>query len=181
MKRMTMGRLLKTLLYSLVTIVILGGCSDQDEAVEWIFFSEITSDAGEEVEEKFKDMEGDSFTMHFYAAVYERLIGEIASHNGDILFVEADMLTPATFDIEGLLPLNSAVEKGKEIPEEYKGFDPDTGEKNIYALPIDENSVLLKHFGVSLDKPLVALVPIYSEQHEVSIEALKQLSKLSGK
>lgn len=177
----TMKNKWKMPLYALIVILILSGCSNKEDAISWMFFSELTNETGVELEELVMEHEMDvkeeTFNLQFFSPIYERLIGEIAAHNGDIIFVEEELLTPATFDAEGLQSLDAAVEEGKDIPDKFKLTNLESGEENVYALPIEKDSILLKNLDIDINKSIVALVPIYSDKHNVSIKALADLSQ----
>jgi len=176
-----MRHLITRLLTILAVLVVLSGCGEKEEAVEILFFSDITKETGlrliDELENTYPEYD-QKFNSKFNAAVYERLVGEIAAHNGDILIVEADMLTPATFDSEGLMPFEISEEHKKEIPKQYSLMDEETGEENIYALPIDSNAALFRNLAIELEKPLVAMVPVYGEHLDLSMKLVMEFSKL---
>lgn len=177
----TRKKLLKITLNVFLAILFLNGCSSKEDAVNWIFFSTLTSETGAELEELMQeneiDINNENIDLQFYSPIYERLIGEIAAHHGDIIFVEEQLLTPVTFDAEGLQPLNEAIEEGKEVSDKFKLIDPKSGEENIYGLPIEKDSFMLNLLGTDINEPIVAIIPIYSEKFDSSIKALEELSK----
>lgn len=160
-------------------VLVLAGCGEKTDTLEILFFTQITEDKGDNVVNELDQIFPEStkqFQSKFYASVYERLIGEIAAHNGDILIVEADMLTPGTFDSEGLVPFKLTENHKNEIPSDYKLTNEKTNEDKIYAVPLDEKSALLEKLDIELDKELVAMVPIYSEHQDLAVQMVMEFS-----
>ncbi|MCT1575743.1 hypothetical protein M3E13_05565 [Oceanobacillus kimchii] len=168
-----MYRLIKKFLIVLIVMLVLAGCGEKKDTLEILFFSQITEDIEDDVINELEQIYPEStkqFQSKFYASVYERLIGEIAAHNGDILIVEADMLTPGTFDSEGLVPFKLTEDRKNQISQDYKLIYKKTNEEQVYAMPINKKSALFENLDIELDMELVALVPIYSEHQDLAVQ-----------
>ncbi|BAC14041.1 hypothetical protein ACFQ4N_06980 [Oceanobacillus iheyensis] len=172
-----MGRFISKIVIALIFMLVLTGCGQKTDTLEILFFTEITEDTGDSLVNNLEQIYPESalkFKSEFYASVYERLIAEIASHNGDILIVESNLLTPGSFDSEGLIPFELTDERKKDIPKEYFLKNEKTKKDTIYALPIDENSDLLGKLNINLNSELVALVPIYSEHQDLAVQMVME-------
>lgn len=176
-----MKRLWKQCMLTLFVLFTLVGCSNE-EGMNWLFFSQIPSEAEADVAAIVNEVNtsdsADALTIQLISPAYERLINEIASHHGDILFIDESMLYPAVLDPEGLVPLDEiAGEEFATLPSDYKAVHPDTGEEHVYVLPIENDSRLLSELGIETTNKLLALIPIYSDYSKQSLEVLKKLAE----
>ncbi|MDT8859784.1 hypothetical protein N0O92_06025 [Alkalihalobacillus sp. MEB130] len=168
----------KMLLFVMCLLMIVG-CNKNEEKYKLLFFSEIPESAQEDIEAVVKeaiDIEETGFELLMFPVTYERLVVEIAGHNGDILFLKEELMS-AAYDPVGLIPLDEVLDQAtfEQIPYEYKNVDKDTGETHVHALPLNNESPFLKRLGIELEEPLVAIIPIYSENKAFSIELLRYI------
>jgi hypothetical protein len=168
-------------LIPIVFLVIISGCSNKEDKLELIFFSDLSSSKLEEIENIVQSavaIDETEFEVNMYPVTYERLIVEIASHNGDILFLDEELMS-AAYDTEGLHPLNEILNEDwiSRIPSDYKEAHAETGETYVYALPLDNQSPFLQDLGVKLENPLVAIVPVYTKNKAFSTEVLQYIIK----
>ncbi|ARK29547.1 hypothetical protein [Halalkalibacter krulwichiae] len=172
-------RLTLKLLLPIVFIVIISGCNNNEDTFDLLIFSEIQNSKVEEVERFVKKadvFEEDKFTVQMHPVTYERLIVEIASHNGDLYLLDEELMS-AAYDPIGLYPLDEALNEDwfLKTPREYKALNPEEGIESVYAFPLGNQSNLLNSLGVQLEKPLVAIIPIYSGNKAFSIELLQYI------
>ncbi|MFC0473299.1 hypothetical protein ACFFHM_23045 [Halalkalibacter kiskunsagensis] len=167
------------LLLLIVLIVMVSGCGNKEDKFEVFFFSDIPSSFAEGIENVIKEAVSveEEFELFMFPVTYERLVVEIAAHNGDIFFLKEELMS-AAYAPEGLVPLEKAVsEELFENTNEYKDVNSETGETHLYAVRIDNSSPLLK--GIELQDPLVAIVPVYSDKEALSLELLQYIMKHS--
>ncbi|MFC0558297.1 hypothetical protein [Halalkalibacter alkalisediminis] len=173
-----MKGLLKFLI-PIIFIVTIIGCSNNEDKIELLFFSEIQATMQEEIEDMISNaisVEKDEFIVNIHPVTYERLIVEIASHNGDLLFLDEELMS-AAYDPDGLYRLDEALDDAwfALVPDKYKAIDSETGELHVYALPLNNESPFLQTLGVELEAPLVAIIPVYSDNKAFSIKLLKYI------
>lgn len=149
---------------------LLAGCSNDEEQVNLLFFTDIKETAEEElrttVEGQLDDSISQSIDLEVYSPVYERLISEIAGHNGDVILIDPDMISPAVLDPEGLVELDDIVTERKT----YTATNPKTEEEHVYGITINASDGGSSH-------ELVALIPIYSDYAKQAITVLEKLSE----
>ncbi|WP_121613637.1 hypothetical protein [Mesobacillus foraminis] len=167
--------LLVTLLVALAT-----GCSQNEDKLNLLFFSELPTEVEDEAESVItkKTGEEDKLQLEFYPFHHEKIAIELAGRNGDIFFVPQEdvknMIDPIAFTALTEMA-DDQLMNGVPL-EEFKGKDPDTGEWQVYAVPVGNESLLIKEIGMTLQKPLAAFIPNYSEDKEEALELLKYLT-----
>ncbi|MDG5472394.1 hypothetical protein P6709_11625 [Jeotgalibacillus sp. ET6] len=155
------------------------GCSQSNEKVQLLFFSEIPAGAEEEAQAIIEENtgEGTSSQLEFYPYHYEKIVIELAGRNGDLFFVPLKdvkyLIDPVAFTPLTEVAEASSLEEG--ALEELKGTDPDTDELHVYAVPVDNDSSFIKEMGWTLEEPLAAFIPAYSEEKEEALSLLKSL------
>jgi hypothetical protein len=164
------------LLMMIIVIIMISGCSNKEDKFEVFFFSDIPSSFSEgfgSVAKEAVSVEDDQFELFMFPVTYERLVVEIAAHNGDIFFLKEELMS-AVFAPEGLVPLEDVVSEDLiERDDDYRAVHPETGDTHLYAVRIDNNSPLLE--GIELQDPLVAIIPIYTDKEELSLELLQYI------
>ena len=173
-----MKGLLKFLI-PIVFIVTIIGCSNNEDKIEVLFFSDIQATMQEEIENRIStavSIENDEVVVNLHPVTYERLIVEIASHNGDLLFLDEELMS-AAYDPDGLFPLDEALDEEwlASVPDKYKAINSETGEWHVHALPLNDEFPFLQTLGVELQNPLVAIIPVYTDNKAFSIELLKYI------
>lgn len=166
-------------LIPIVFIVTISGCSNNEDKIEVLFFSEIQNTMKGEIENIISgavSIEADEFSVNLQPVTYERLIVEIASHNGDLLFIDEELMS-AAYDPEGLYPLEEALndELIASIPDRYRAIDTETGDIHVHALPLNNDSHFLRKLGVELENPLVAIIPVYTNDKAFSLELIRYI------
>lgn len=168
----------ETLLILTLFLLIENGCSQKEEQLNLLFFSELPTTVEDEVASFItKKIEKENkLQLEFYPFHHEKLTIELAGRNGDIFFVPQEdvknLIDPVTFTILTEV-INDTSFEG--VSEQFKGKHPDTGELQVYAIPVGNDSLLMKEIGMTLQKPLAAFIPDYSEEKEEAIELLKYL------
>lgn len=169
-------------LFLIIFVVIANGCAQKDDdKMELLFFiSELPSTFEDDIEaivaDGLKDGKKIKSQVKLYPVNIDKISIELVGRNGDIYFIDEET---AVHMVDGVsfYTLDKVAENlGVSIPDDYKAVNSDTGETNVYAIPIENNSLLINKLGINLKSPLVALIPKYSENKEESIELLKFLS-----
>lgn len=163
----------------ILIIVLVTGCSEKENKTELFFFADLHTSLAEEVENTILEgVEGstaEDYKIRFLPMYHEKIYAELAGKYGDIYFIEQGAIE-GILDPVGFMPLDDIMEPGT-VAEEFKDIDPDSGETHTYVIPIENNSILLRELGVTLDNPLAAFIPNFSDSKEESIELLNYLTE----
>ncbi|MFD2706708.1 hypothetical protein [Salibacterium lacus] len=160
-KRITAGAVVLGCLF------LFGGCGRGDSGVDIQVYADDVKKGWSSAEQAAVP---ENTTVHVYPSLVEKFIVEVAGHKGDIFIVEEPMLK-AALEPEGLHPLQElSEENGGTLGASAFRKEEDT----LYAAVIREDAPLLQHVDVSLNKPLIAVIPVYSDQKEQSLDILKQ-------
>ncbi|WP_088102787.1 hypothetical protein [Halalkalibacter urbisdiaboli] len=171
--------------YALVVVVFiaLSGCSKQErETFDIFFYSELSSQLQEDTKELvFDSVHGlgeEDVQLFFHPTVLEKMIVDIVAHEGDVFVVDQALIN-AAFDEEGLIPLDGIIDEAdlESIPTQYKSENDETGDVHVHVLPLDNDSLLLRHLQVEVEEQLLAFVPIYSDNQEQALQFLQHVSK----
>ncbi|MCR6095352.1 hypothetical protein HXA31_11950 [Salipaludibacillus agaradhaerens] len=175
-----MNKLRWTFILSL--IIVLQGCGNGEETFDILFFTKELSKQTSEAEvskvilEHVDHLSEDGLSVTFHVPMAEKFFIEVASHEGDLIIAD-EVLLEAGVMPDGLQPLDSIVEsKGEPTPNyPYEKQDPQTGEWRYYALPLSEQMTVIEDLGVEMNERIGAIIPIYSDYNELSLEVLQIL------
>lgn len=174
------------ILIIIVPIVIMSGCSQKqdDDKMEILFFGNLPTTLKESLEivigDHMKNVAEDYLQIELYPMSMEKIFIELTARNGDIYFIEQSYIH-GIIDPLGLYPLDEVVDElilDKFILPEYKGDHPDTNDTHVYAVPVNNDSLLMRELGMELEESetLVAIIPAYSDKIEDALKILKQLA-----
>lgn len=180
-----MNRSLKGIFWISI-ILIISGCSQtqDDNKLEIIFIANLPATLEERLEmiiyDSMENISEDHIQIELYPISMEKLFVEMTARNGDIYFIDQSHVH-GIIDPIGLYALDEVVDElllNELVLPEYKDVHPDTNETQIYAVPIDGNSLLMRELGIEIggSEKLGAIIPAYSDNIEESIEILKQLA-----
>ncbi|NGP45454.1 hypothetical protein G4V62_10970 [Bacillaceae bacterium SIJ1] len=128
-----------------------------------------------ETEEGKKD-EVDILAFPFIAQKITVEIG--AARTVDILIANEDYMVNI-LNQGGLVSLDDLYE-GEEPPEEWKPYvreDPESGESHLFAVPLTEDTRMFNELELRPTRPLLALIPIFSNVPEEAKEVLKVMAE----
>ncbi|MCT2537035.1 hypothetical protein NC661_18325 [Aquibacillus koreensis] len=168
---------LLVLLLSLVLLV--AACSEEENKTEISFFADFPTTVSEQVEsivvEGIEGSTAEDFSIQFYPMYHEKIYAELAGKYGDIYIIRQGAIE-GILDPVSFVPLDDVVPPDS-LSDEFTEPDPDTGEERTYVVPIENESRLLRELGVTLDTPLAAFIPGFSDSQEESVELLKYLTE----
>ncbi|RKL68179.1 hypothetical protein CR203_06745 [Salipaludibacillus neizhouensis] len=165
-------------IFSGIMILLLIGCAGEEgENLEVLVFSESLFD--EVAQSEIDDLVGDLWNSksemkpvesQFFLPLHERLLIEIASHNGDILLVNDEVLD-MTVDSEGLYAFDDYFpEDLLQVPDVVLDSLPEDDQSNVYAYPLHHSDVFSELLN---DEKLYAIVPIYVDDPDSSFALLE--------
>lgn len=183
-----MNRSLGIVLLIIVTVII-SGCSQKqvDNKLEILFFGNFPTTLEDSlktvIDNQTENLTEDNLQIGLYPMSMEKIFIELTARNGDIYFVEQSYIH-GLIDPLGLYPLDEVVDElhlDEFILSEFKGVHPKTNETHIYAVPIDNNSLLMRELGIEIgeSEKFGAIIPAYSNKIEESIKILKKLATQS--
>ncbi|WP_100406468.1 lipoprotein [Bacillus solitudinis] len=169
--------------FALITVALgLTACGgDEVETIKIAFYSGLSHDLADDIEVMVGNGLGEMVeepTIELHPGMYERLIVDLATHEGDLLILREELMSMA-FDSEGLIPLDAAIDEAffSQISSRYKDVNEETGEQHVYAIPLENDSLFLRELGVELEEPLIAIVPIFSDYYDEAIEVIAHLAQ----
>lgn len=159
--------------------LFVSGCSQADDKITIFFFSELTPELENEVLSLVPDSveNKENVQLEFYPFYHEKLIVELAGKNGDVFFVPQGELTNL-IDPVAFAELTETADQSHfstDAVERFKREDPATGERNVYALPVEDQSLLGEKLNGQLQEPLAVFIPDYAENKKESLEILSHL------
>lgn len=164
----------------ILIVVLVAGCSEKENKTELFFFADVHTSLSNDVEniiiEGIEGSTAEDYKVSFFPMYHEKIYAELAGKFGDIYFIEQGAIE-GIMDPVGFMPLDAIMDP-ETVNEEFKDIDPDTGETHTYVIPIEDDSRLLRELGFTLDKPLAAFVPNFSDSKKESIELLKFLTEV---
>ncbi|GAA0349014.1 hypothetical protein [Bacillus horti] len=170
-----------------ILILLLASCGGRNgkaEQIDIMFLSEIPAQLERAMQEKMiqrsTQVLGNEFEkeikVQMYPVSFEKVTIEIMAGDTDMYIVDQSLL-PIVLDPYGLAPLNSLLQaEHSELDQQAvedvldEGLEPfilideDTGERNLYAIPIHQDSWLIQEFGIEPTEALAAVV-IQRSQH----------------
>lgn len=173
-----MRRLLKVFLLFSMFLIVSGCGEEEDVGVKVALFSDIPLEFNDDFEGLIQESTPSSSNIEFssYAGFYEKLIVEFISKEIDLFLVD-EALIQSVYDPEAFKSLDTMLtdEQLKTVPDEYKYVNEETGETNVHAYPLGNDSKLLKEIGIELERPLIAFIPIFSGDSETTSNILESL------
>ncbi|RKL66859.1 hypothetical protein CR203_13590 [Salipaludibacillus neizhouensis] len=157
--------------------ILVSACGSDEDGFEILFFTEELGTKMDEemlkkmIKQKIPEIEEENFSIIFHVALAEKFFIEIAVHEGDLIFVDEDILN-AVVDLEDLaLPLDSIVSSGfdKNLKES------ETEEENTYALPLNNEARIIKELNLELETQVAGFIPVYGGNNDLSNEIMEYL------
>lgn len=174
------------MLYKLMLLIslplLLTACGNDEKGYEVLIFTEeISSETTEEeitevLVEMLPHLSEENFSVIFHLAVADKFFMEAAAQHGDLMIADEYMLE-AVMDPEGLVPLEESITANAgDIPADpYQQAHPDTGEMHYYAVPLNQEMRIFKELEISMEEPVSAFIPAYSEHQELSSQVLEKI------
>ncbi|UOE93046.1 hypothetical protein [Alkalihalobacillus sp. LMS39] len=164
-------------LFFIFVLLSMTGCSESNEQFTILVFADIPSEKQEEVNKYIQhvlEVEESQYDFTVFPVTFERLIAEIATHNGDLLLIDEELMS-AAYDPDGLYELSDINEVSVIEPNPYFVINEETGKREIYAMPIQPDSLWFQKVGIEIEQPLVALVPVYSNKEAMAKQLLQSI------
>lgn len=186
-KKTRVKKMKKIFAISLVSsVLLLSACGNDNEEFEVLFFTEELNALIDDEErgsleqliaDRIPDIHEDQFNVTFHVAIPEKFFVEIAAHQGDLIFVDEGLI-PAVINAEGLHSLNevTSAQLDENLSEPYRQLNPDTEEEEIYALPINNDTVLIQELGVEINDTIAGFIPLYTNKEELAKEVIEYLA-----
>ncbi|WP_017472013.1 hypothetical protein [Amphibacillus jilinensis] len=161
-------------LTSLLFLCLIGlfGCAEH-EVQHVLLFTELDYSNQEQVIETWTNdrliqTSKVDLNVEIIPPVYERLIMEIAAHNGDLLIIDTTLLTSTILDPEGLVPLDEIVNQN-QVTEHFTAFHKIENKDYVYGIQLITEDLIP---SIRETKEWVALVPIYANDVNQSKQLL---------
>lgn len=175
----TMGKIRFMQFFTGIMMLVLVGCSGEEESgkLELLVFNESLFDEAAQAE--VHDLVADLWSQRsdvkpvesqFFLPIHERLLIEIASHNGDILLV-SDEVIDMTIDPTGLHAFDDYFSEDLlHVPDVVQDSLPDDDRTQVYAYPLHHSEAFSELLN---EEELYAIVPVYVDDPDSSFALLK--------
>ncbi len=159
--------------------MLLAGCGGNDEeALSIYMFGDVPRDQEDSIRALIEDelgKLGEELHISIESAQHERILVILAANEGDVYFIN-EQQAQVFFDPVGLTPLDDRFEAANiEGSEAYTVVNEATGDEELLALPINEDTYFIDELQINLANDMVAFVDKRSEQIELSKDILKVL------
>lgn len=170
----------------LVLCLLLVACQNEEQEKDdftILIFSSLPELSAEKMKVFSKEVLNHYSEIEMYPPVFERLVVEVASHHGDVIIVERDLL-PSIYDADGLYSLVElrneintvkldASEQGAMIADEQISAEIDKYEN---ALRIIEGTAFFyeENQYEEVDE-LVVVIPIYTQFEKEAFALVERL------
>ncbi|RKL66881.1 hypothetical protein CR203_13715 [Salipaludibacillus neizhouensis] len=163
---------------------LLSACGNEEEEFTVLFFTEELNEKIDEEEiekqilEQMPEIDEENFSLVFHVSMLEKLFMEIAAHQGDLLIVDEHLLDAAAnpdgiHQLDDIAPISI---KGS-MEEPYLQKNPETGEEELYVLPINNDTTVIQELGLELEHQVGGFIPVYADNEELSKKVLEFLVK----
>ncbi len=169
---------------TIVVCVFLGSCNperDENSPLSILFFADLPMDYTEKLEQYIEsDVAGmveAEVSFQAQPVFAEKLLLEMVAGEGDIYIVD-ETLVNTIFDPVGLVALDDLVdtEEEREAAKPYLDYaDENATEKQLFAIPLDEESQLLKQLELDQPPNMIAVILKRSPHVDESLTILKSL------
>ncbi|MDR0136886.1 hypothetical protein RFW18_03950 [Metabacillus idriensis] len=162
-------------LVSLFFIVLLAGCQKSTPEVNVMIFSRISPVHEAAIEADLLKMTNHRHKINvtLYPSSREKLAVMLSKREGDVFISTHDHLSQL-LNKNGLKPLDQLIYSRDDKKDFYPFMTKNpNGEKHLYGLPIKKHINLFEENEISVNEPLVAILPAFSKKQAEGEEILR--------
>ncbi|KGA98851.1 hypothetical protein AJ85_09200 [Alkalihalobacillus alcalophilus ATCC 27647 = CGMCC 1.3604] len=159
--------------------LVLSACSSgaNDEKLSIYFFGDVPRDREEQLHKMIENEIGEveeEIHISIEPVQHERILVVIAAQEGDLYFI--DQSKDVFFDPVGLVPLDGLFsDDAREGSRQYVAEDEETGEEQLFAVSINEQTRFIDELDIELSNAMFAFVDKRSTHIELSKKILEAL------
>lgn len=160
-------------LLSFIAAFYLSACQGKTEGIDVLIFSDMSKAMKDQLVEKAFQPNQETYDVHIFPAIPEKLLVEITAKEGDVMFVPEEMFR--TYDDPESFQLLGEMRVDGEGVGPYTVEDAKTGNTVDYAVQIKKGTKQLNGYTFRLHRDMVAFIPVYAEKSKEALSLMKQL------
>ncbi|MGX9292127.1 lipoprotein YteS [Bacillus sp. A015] len=160
-------------LISFIAAFCLSACQRETNGIDVLIFSDMSKGMKDQLMEKAFQPDQETYNVHIFPAIPEKLLVEITAKEGDVMFVPEEMFR--TYDDPESFQLLEEMEVSDEAAGPYTIENPKTGKTVDYAVQINKGTKKLNGYTFRLHRDMVAFIPVYAEKSKEALSLMKQL------
>ncbi|MBR0614093.1 MULTISPECIES: hypothetical protein [Bacillus] len=160
-------------LISFIAAICLSACQGKTNGIDVLIFSDMSKGMKDQLVEKAFQPEQETYSVHIFPAIPEKLLVEITSKEGDVMLVPEEMFR--TYDDPESFQLLEEMKIGDQAAGPYTVEDKKTGKTVDYAVQINKGKKKLNGYPFQLHRDMVAFIPVYADKTEEALSLMKQL------
>lgn len=160
-------------LLSFIAALCLSACQGKTNGIDVLIFSDMSKGMKDQLVEKAFQTEQESYSVHIFPAIPEKLLVEITAKEGDIMLVPEEMFR--TYDDPESFQLLEEMGVDDQAAGPYTVEDQKTGETVDYAVQVNKGTKKLNGYTFQLHRDMVAFIPVYAYKSNEALSLMKQL------
>ncbi|WP_395894024.1 lipoprotein YteS [Bacillus safensis subsp. safensis] len=160
-------------LISFIAAICLSACQGKTNGIDVLIFSDMSKGMKDQLVEKAFQPEQETYSVHIFPAIPEKLLVEITSKEGDVMLVPEEMFR--TYDDPESFQLLEEMKIGDQAAGPYTVEDKKIGKTVDYAVQINKGKKKLNGYTFQLHRDMVAFIPVYADKTEEALSLMKQL------
>ncbi|PRR93589.1 MULTISPECIES: lipoprotein YteS [unclassified Bacillus (in: firmicutes)] len=160
-------------LISFVAAFCLSACQGKTNGIDVLIFSDMSKGMKDQLVEKAFQTEHETYSVHIFPAIPEKLLVEITAKEGDIMLVPEEMFR--TYDDPESFQLLEEMGVDDQAAGPYTVEDKKTGKTVDYAVQVNKGTKKLNGYTFRLHRDMVAFIPVYADKSKEALSLMKQL------
>ncbi|MEM5030264.1 lipoprotein YteS [Bacillus pumilus] len=160
-------------LFSFIAAFCLSACHGKTNSIDVLIFSDMSKGMKDQLVEKAFQTEQETYSVHIFPAIPEKLLVEITSKEGDIMLVPEEMFR--TYDDPESFQLLEEMGIDDQAAGPYTTEDQKTGKTVDYAVQVNKGTKKLNGYTFRLHRDMVAFIPVYADKSKEALSLMKQL------
>ncbi|WHX43991.1 lipoprotein YteS [Bacillus pumilus] len=160
-------------LISFIAAFCLSACHGKTNGIDVLIFSDMSKGMKDQLVEKAFQTEQETYSVHIFPAIPEKLLVEITAKEGDIMLVPEEMFR--TYDDPESFQLLEEMGIDDQAAGPYTIEDQKTGKMVDYAVQVNKGTKKLNGYTFQLHRDMVAFIPVYADKSKEALSLMKQL------
>lgn len=160
-------------LISFIAAFCLSACHGKTNGIDVLIFSDMSKGMKDQLVEKAFQPEQETYSVHIFPAIPEKLLVEITAKEGDIMLVPEEMFR--TYDDPESFQLLEEMGVDDQAAGPYTVEDQKTWKTVDYAVQVNKGTKKLNGYTFQLHRDMVAFIPVYADKSKEALSLMKQL------
>ncbi|TYS29741.1 lipoprotein YteS [Bacillus pumilus] len=160
-------------LLSFIAAFSLSACQGETNGIDVLIFSDMSKGMKDQLVEKAFHTEQESYSVHIFPAIPEKLLVEITAKEGDVMLVPEEMFR--TYDDPESFQQLEEMGLDDQAAGPYTVEDQKTGKTVDYAVQVNKGTKKLNGYTFRLHRDMVAFIPVYADKSKEALSLMKQL------